>query len=233
MRLFRKQYKPLKITRQGISAAVIMLALLFFAMMVQASYMPQEHSDNIFIAPFAPMVTPTPDPNIIENETLKNDNGFMRVEISSRAAEFDKQRSKQAKIINVINKQLGGKLANKGEYIYKASIANEIPPFLPTSIMIQETGAGRDRTGSLYSHNNVGGFMGDNGLIHYKSVEQSISKMCEHLKRYYVDKNITSITAIGKIYCPVGAKNDPTNLNKYWKPAVTDNYIKLLNECGI
>ena len=77
----------IKITRQGISAAVIMLALLFFAMMVQATYMPQEHSDNIFIAPFAPLATPMPDPVIEENENIKAEIDNMRGE-NGRMTEY-------------------------------------------------------------------------------------------------------------------------------------------------
>jgi len=208
-------------------------ALLFMAMYTQVRWLPHEHDDrNIITMAFSPPATPTPDPVLVENETLKTDNSYMRQEISSRAAEFDKQRSKQAKIISVINKNLGGKLANKGEYIYRASVSSEVPPFLVVAIMMHETGNGKDKSSCLWTHNNVGGFFEGSRLKHYKTVEQSINEMCANVKRYYIDQGLTTIERFGAKYCPIGASNDPRGLNKHWVPTVTKNYIHLLNSSG-
>lgn len=228
---FKKRNKIKYTTKEVLQLAG--LAILFVATIIfQQTCMYKEYNDRNFATVLlSPPATPTPDPLIVANATLTNDNQYMRREIASRAKEFEESRSKRQRIINTINKNLGGKLANKGEYIYNASVANDIPPFLVVAIVCHETGAGKARNSSLYSHNNVGGFFANGKLIYYKTVEQSISAMCSHLKTYYIDRGLTTIDRIGAVYCPVGINDHGTN--KYWVPNVTNNFVKLMNESGV
>lgn len=220
-----------KIKLKDLGTAAIIVVLLFLTLLLKENLLPQEYDGrNIVTELFSPLPTPTPDSVLTENETLKTENGYMRQEIASRAKEFEASRSRQQKIINVINKNLGGKLANKGEYIYRASVANEVPAFLVVAIMKHETGSGIDKSSCLWSHNNVGGFFDGNHLKYYKTVEQSINEMCINVKRYYIDQGLTTIEKFGARYCPVGINDNGTN--KYWVPAINRNYIKLLNELG-
>ena len=41
-----------------------------------------------------------------------------------------------------------------------------------------------------------------------------------NLKRNYFDKGLTTIEQIGAVYAPIGADNDPRNLNQHWVKGV-------------
>ena len=232
MRLFRfrrNKYEPIFI-RRNLGALLTMGALLLWAIYAHVAWMPHEHIGGLVGTLMSLPPTPTPDPLIEANTQLAFDNGYMRVELTSRAKEFEASRSKQAKIISTINHNLGGKLSNKGEFIFRASVANEVPPFLVVAIMAHETGAGKDKRSCLWTHNNVGGFFSGSRLKYYKTVEASIVEMCKNVKKYYIDRGLTTIERFGAVYCPVGINDNGTN--KEWVPAVTRNYIKMMNEVG-
>ncbi|MFF2156051.1 glucosaminidase domain-containing protein [Paenibacillus chitinolyticus] len=124
-----------------------------------------------------------------------------------------------------LNTQLGGVLKNYGGTIEKLAQKYNIDPALGAAIIMHETGNGTSNAAK--SKNNVGGMMGKNGLITYPSIEAGIDAMFSNLKRNYFDSGLTSIEAIQKKYAPIGAKNDPTGLNKNWVPAVTKYYNAL------
>ena len=78
------------------------------------------------------------------------------------------------------------------------------------------------------SLNNVGGLMYWDGtksaLQSFKSLEEGIEKFVSNLKYNYYDMGLYTIEAIQKKYAPVGAANDPNNLNSYWVAGVTKYY---------
>ena len=82
-------------------------------------------------------------------------------------------------------------------------------------------------TGNLSSNaakkkNNFGGIMGKGGLNSYDTPEAGIEAVARLLSTpRYKGK---SIAQIGAIYAPVGAGNDPTNLNSNWVNTVTKLY---------
>lgn len=76
------------------------------------------------------------------------------------------------------------------------------------------------------SKNNVGG-MYCRGFISYGSLDEGIEAFVNNLKRNYYDMGLNTIEKIGSKYCPVGASNDPTGLNKNWVPGVTKFYQEL------
>lgn len=127
-----------------------------------------------------------------------------------------------------LNRLLGGKLKGKGELIEKLCATRNINPLVMGAITMHETGNGTSV--AIQRQNNVGGLMGDNGLMTYSSVDESLKHMADILKRYYIDEGLNSIDAIQKKYCPVGAKNDPKGLNKHWKDGVWSYYNKLKNQ---
>ena len=82
-------------------------------------------------------------------------------------------------------------------------------------------------TSNIYNNkNNVGG-MYCNGFIKYNSLDEGIEAFVSNLKRNYYDLGLNTIEKIGSKYCPVGAANDPTGLNKNWVPGVTKIYQNL------
>lgn len=166
----------------------------------------------------------------IELMESEQDREYLRSELSSRGDIVDREKARKEMIIKAINNNIGGKLKGKGEVIYKASVTNKFPPFLQAAIIIHETGAGTSK--AVRDRNNVGGIFKGSSLKYYNSVDDSIYDMATRIKKYYIDEGKTTLESFGAKYCPIGASNDPTQLNKHWIPSVHKNYIKLLNESG-
>ncbi|MEK5439403.1 MULTISPECIES: glucosaminidase domain-containing protein [Paenibacillus] len=121
-----------------------------------------------------------------------------------------------------MNSSLGGSLKNSGDIFAAAGKKYGVDPALLAAIAVHETGNGTSN--AVKNKNNVGGMMGKNGLMTFSSLEEGIDKMASNLKRNYFDKGLTSIEAIQKKYAPVGASNDPTNLNSNWVNGVKKYY---------
>lgn len=121
-----------------------------------------------------------------------------------------------------MNNTLSGVLKGQGDAFVQAGKKYGIDPALLAAIAIHETGNGSSNAAK--NKNNVGGMMGKNGLMSFGSIQEGIDKMASNLKRNYIDQGLTSIAQIQRKYAPVGAANDPTNLNKNWISGVTKYY---------
>jgi len=75
---------------------------------------------------------------------------------------------------------------------------------------------------------NYGGIMCKDGIRYYNSYEEGLNHFIELLKNNYFGQGLNTIEEIGAKYCPVGASNDPNNLNQYWVPKVTQFYNQYL-----
>lgn len=64
--------------------------------------------------------------------------------------------------------------------------------------------------------------------MRFPTLEAGIEKMTQNLAKNYVSKGLKTPEQIGPKYAPIGAKNDPTGLNRFWIPTVT----KYVNELG-
>ena len=94
--------------------------------------------------------------------------------------------------------------------------------YLLIAISRHETG---NWTSSAFKNkNNFGGLMSSNGLKSYSSFDEGLEAFVSLLKNRYFNKGLTTIEKIQPVYCPIGAKNDHNNLNKYWKTNVTKYY---------
>ena len=133
---------------------------------------------------------------------------------------------KYKKRITVWNKCASGKLKGYGETVVHLC-GDELDPFLVLAIAKQETGNGT--TPAIKYKNNPGGLMNSKGIIKFKSMYSGFKCMVKILKGYRV-RGLSSISRIQKIYCPIGAKNDPTGLNKHWRPSVTKFYNGIMKE---
>lgn len=77
--------------------------------------------------------------------------------------------------------------------------------------------------------NNVGGLW--NGMkgefYSYDTLDDGIDAYISNLKTNYYDEGRTTIETIQPKYAPIGAENDPNNLNSDWIPGVTRYYNEL------
>ena len=98
---------------------------------------------------------------------------------------------------------------------------------LAVAISMHETW---DYTSYIFKHqNNVGGLW--NGMkgefYSYESLDAGIEAYISNLKTNYYDEGRTTIEMIQPKYAPIGAKNDPNDLNSNWIPGVTRRYKEL------
>ena len=87
-----------------------------------------------------------------------------------------------------------------------------------------------DYTSYIFKHqNNVGGLW--NGIkgefYSYETLDAGIEAYISNLKHNYYDEGCTTIETIQPKYAPIGANNDPNDLNSNWIPGVTRRYKEL------
>ena len=95
------------------------------------------------------------------------------------------------------------------------------------TIAISRWETGNYTSSAFKNKNNVGGMMCCSGLINYNSLDEGIHAFVKNLKNNYFDIGLDTIDKIQSKYCPVGAKNDPKGLNKYWLNGVKEIYNTL------
>lgn len=102
-------------------------------------------------------------------------------------------------------------LLGKGAAFVSAGKSNGIDPRFLVAIAKAESSLGSDP--GARSKNNAFGWGPHN---QFASWEDGINTVARGLKTGYIDDGLTTIEAIQKRYCPVGAANDPTGLNSNW-----------------
>ncbi len=106
-----------------------------------------------------------------------------------------------------------------------ASQVYEIEYELLMAISQHETGNFKSYAWNVL--HNAGGIMSAKGLRRYASKEIGVMELARLLRYTYFDNGLDTIEKIQKVYAPVGAKNDPTNLNSQWVLGVRYYYNKL------
>ena len=107
---------------------------------------------------------------------------------------------------------------------------SEEQAYIALSISKHETGKW---TSSLFkNNNNLGGIYNSSAkrFYSYSTQEEGIKSFIKLLKNGYFGKGLNTIEKIGAKYCPVGAANDPNNLNINWVPKVTKYYNEYLGK---
>ncbi|MGG3570875.1 glucosaminidase domain-containing protein [Bacillus gobiensis] len=125
------------------------------------------------------------------------------------------------------NKQFSraGVLSEKSDVFIEVANQHDIDPVLFAAIAFHETAWGKSR--AVVEKNNPGGLMGSNGLMSFPTLEDGIESMGQTLHNRIIGDGLTTIKDLGGVYAPVGADNDPNNLNKNWVPTITDLTKKL------
>ncbi|GGJ77361.1 M23 family metallopeptidase [Virgibacillus salexigens] len=82
----------------------------------------------------------------------------------------------------------------------------------------------------VVNYNNPGGLYNSNtdDFFHYDSLEEGLDAMASNLYDNYYADGLFTIEEIGAKYAPIGAENDPENLNAHWVPTIT----KFVNTLG-
>lgn len=115
--------------------------------------------------------------------------------------------------------------------IYNKAIELEMTKEQAILIMaISKHETGNWTSKAFKNKNNFGGVMCNTGLKTYETFEDGLNGFVNLLKNRYFGKGLNTIEEIGNVYCPVGASNDPTGVNKYWIPNVTKFYNEYLNK---
>ena len=115
--------------------------------------------------------------------------------------------------------------------IYNKSIAVGLKheqAILVIAISKHETGNWTSK--AFKNKNNFGGVMCSTGLKNYNTYNDGLTGFVNLLKNYYFGRGLNTIEKIGAIYCPIGASNDPTGVNKHWIPNVTKYYNNYLDK---
>ncbi|QNR70530.1 peptidoglycan DD-metalloendopeptidase family protein (plasmid) [Paenibacillus peoriae] len=113
-----------------------------------------------------------------------------------------------------------GVFTGKQDVFIEAATNNNIDPVLLMSIAMHETSYGKSP--AVKNKNNPGGLMRPKGgLMTFATLEEGIEFMAGNLNRLYISQGLVTIEQVGNKYAPVGAKNDPNNLNAHWIPTVT------------
>lgn len=159
--------------------------------------------------------------SIVEQvETLKNEINIQNNQLKQKDNEIEK--------LKVI-----AKLNDIEKKIYNKSIESELTheqAILVVAISKHETG---NWTSELYKkNNNFGGIYNsrEEKFYSYKSKEEGLQAFVNLLKNNYFGQGLDTIEKIGAKYCPVGASNDPTGVNQYWVPRVTQYYNNYLGK---
>lgn len=113
----------------------------------------------------------------------------------------------------------------------EAGARHGVPPALLAAISMHETGGGT--SSAFRNKNNAMGISDSSGPVQVAKVEDSIERMANLLGQG-INQNTgpyagaKTVEDIGRIYAPVGAGNDPRNLNPAWSQGVTSQLQKLM-----
>lgn len=98
------------------------------------------------------------------------------------------------------------------------------------TIAISRHETGNWKSNAFKTKNNFGGIMYKGKLASYKSFDEGLERFSTLLNDKYFAKGLNTIEKIQKVYAPIGAKNDPNNLNSSWVSGVTKFYNQYLKQ---
>lgn len=108
----------------------------------------------------------------------------------------------------------GGILEGKAELVTKIAKKNKIPSSLFMAIIASESNWGK--TANATVNKNPLSLMGAGPLRSFPTIEEGLNAGAKNLFDLYISQGLDTPEKIGPKYAPVGATNDPTNLNSNW-----------------
>lgn len=112
-----------------------------------------------------------------------------------------------------------GVFTGKGQVFIQIAKEKGIDPVLMAAIAFHETTNGTSN--AVITKNNPGGLMGTDGLMNFATLEEGLMAMGQTLHNRIIQDGKVTIVDLGSVYAPIGAENDPTNLNAHWVPTIT------------
>lgn len=103
--------------------------------------------------------------------------------------------------------------------MYYTGIYSNVDTSIALSIGAAESGYYKVKY--MLKRNNVYGGMSSKGLIHYENIEIGVLKYVRLLSKNYFGKGLTTVSSIGRIYCPI--------TNEYGKKIASPHWINLVN----
>ena len=80
----------------------------------------------------------------------------------------------------------------------------------------------------MLKYNNVYGGMGSKGLIKHNNIEQGVLAYVRMMSKSYYGKGLTTLPAIGRVYCPV-KENGVKKASSHWLKLVKTAQKKYQN----
>jgi len=121
-----------------------------------------------------------------------------------------------------------GALKGKAGRVVEAAVSNGLDPNLFAAVIAHETGNGTSN--AIINYNNPAGIMDPktnwNSLKKFKSIDEGLEYSAKNLRRR-IDQVGGDISKLASIYAPIGAGNDPKNLNANWAGNVSKIYNSL------
>lgn len=131
--------------------------------------------------------------------------------------------------IDIAERVSQGVFAGMEGTFYSLAEEYQIDPILFMAIAYHETGWGTSN--AVVNYNNPGGLMnpatGSRQLYRFSTLEEGMEAMARTLHNRIVRDGLNTIEKLGAVYAPIGAANDPTNLNSHWVPNITKFYQAL------
>lgn len=121
-----------------------------------------------------------------------------------------------------------GVFSSKGAIFIEIAEKHGIDPVIFAAIALHETGYGTSP--AVREKNNPGGLMRTDGggLMVFSTLEEGLESMGRTLHNRIIKDGLITIEKLGSRYAPIGADNDPNNLNSHWVP----NVSKIVGQLG-
>lgn len=153
-----------------------------------------------------------------------------KVDIALAKSEADKKREalearKQevvyenitlGQLADQLDRNLNSTLAGQGLTFATYAVDLGIDPYLAVAIVLHETGCKWSCSGAVNNYYNVGGMMGNGGLLHFNSLEEGIDAYMHNLYNNYVSKGLTTADSMASKYAasPTWASNVNSYINQ-------------------
>lgn len=112
-----------------------------------------------------------------------------------------------------------GALSDKQGVFIELGKKYKVDAVLMMSIALHETGYGQSN--AVVNYNNPGGLMSGKKLMKFPTLDKGIESMAKTLRNRMIKDGNKTIMELAKVYAPIGAANDPNNLNSHWVDSVT------------
>lgn len=120
----------------------------------------------------------------------------------------------------------GGVMKGQEQVVIEIAKKYGISPALMAAIIGAESGWGT--SAAIRNKNNPSGQMVGSEILAFPSLKAGIEATGKTLNALVVGQGLSTVETLGSHYAPVGAANDPTNMNVNWVPTVK----KLMMEFG-